>query len=120
MIRFNNKYKNITAGILLIGYLFLFTYNILHYHNYNAALDSSVIIINEDTNSHKNHFVNLDFQCPVHNVYSSLHNLLINSTGFNSYIVAEIELVKLIPQQFYIQKEFYLSNSLRAPPALFS
>jgi len=121
MNRFNNKYKNLTALVVLAGYFFLFGFNILHYHEYNVILDfSQKIVTTNEQNTDTGHFVNLDFQCPVHNIYTSLHNVLINSSVAESISLQTIEFFNLKSQHFHFQKELFLSNALRAPPALFS
>lgn len=121
MNRFNNKYKNPTALVILAGYFFLFGFNILHYHEYNVILDFSKSIVNKnEQNTDASHFVNIDFQCPVHNIYTSLHNVLINSSCSDSNSLNNIEFFNLKAQHFHFQKELFLSNALRAPPALFS
>ena len=121
MNRFNNKYKNPTALVVLAGYFFLFGFNILHYHEYNVILDFSKSIVNtNEQNTDASHFVNIDFQCPVHNIYTSLHNVLINSSCSDSNSLNNIEFFNLKAQHFHFLKELFLSNALRAPPALFS
>lgn len=121
MIEFNNKYKKTLAGIILSGYFFLFGYNILHYHQYDVLLQSHVIDFHKDeSSSRNNHLVSLDFQCAVHNTYTSLHNLIIQGSGLTSQALYEIELLNFAAQHFHFQKEITLSNSLRAPPSLFS
>lgn len=119
MIKFYNKYKKPTASLILLGYLFLFGYNILHYHSYDANFSTNLILENKDDNRIANkHLVNPGFQCPVHNTYSSVHNILISGYGFYSNAITEVELLKFSPQQFYFQNQFYPSNSLRAPPEI--
>lgn len=118
---FNNKYKNLTALVILAGYFFLSGFNILHYHEINVLLDFSKNIVNtNEQKSDAGHFVNIDFQCPVHNIYTSLHNVLINSSVTESISLHTIEFFNLKSQHFHFQKELFLSNALRAPPALFS
>lgn len=121
MNRFNTKYKNPTVLFILFEYFFLFGFNILHYHEYKVILDFPKSIVNTNEQSRDfNHFVNIDFQCPVHNTYTSLHNVVINISGEESTTLHALELFNLKSQDFYFQKELFLSNALRAPPALFS
>lgn len=118
---FNKKYSRFTIYLFLMGYIFLFGYNILHYHNINALFNTSVTICEAQSGGFsKGHSVNLEFQCPIHNTYNSLHNVLINSSCSSSIFLKEIDLVSGNYCQFYFQKEFYLANALRAPPSLFS
>lgn len=121
MYRFNKKYNNPTALVILAGYFFLFGFNILHYHEYNVLLDySKSIVKSNEQNTGTGHLVNIDFQCPVHNVYTSLHNVLINSSVAESISLHIIDFFNLKSQHFNYQKELSLSNALRAPPSLFS
>lgn len=121
MNRFNQKYNNPTALFILFGYFFIFVFNILHYHEYNVELDFSKRIVSaNEQSSDSNHFVNIDFQCPVHNIYSTLHNVVINSSGEEANSFNTSELFNINWQDFHIQTISFLPNSLRAPPALFS
>jgi hypothetical protein len=115
------KYKHVTAYIILAGYFFLFGYNILHFHHYNVILShSNVLTQKNDVSPGSSHSVNLDFQCPVHNIYTSLHNVLLQSSNLSTITLNKIELFNSTYFQFFFQKEFHLSNALRAPPVLFS
>lgn len=121
MIHFNDKYKKPITSIILLGYFFLFSYNIIHYHQYNVSLYSHNININgEDSSSGDNHFVKMDFHCPVHSTYTSLHNITVQSSGSNSNTLYEFELLSYTIQNINFQKVLNSANSLRAPPSLFS
>lgn len=115
------KYKNVTAYLILAGYFFLFGYNILHFHHYNVILSHSNVLTNKnDASAGSSHSVNLDFQCHVHNIYTSLHNVLLQSSNLSTITLNKIELFNPTYFQFFFQKELHLSNALRAPPVLFS
>jgi hypothetical protein len=119
MSRFYNKYKNPTAVLILLGYLFLFGYNIVHYHSYNVNFGSVLVFDFKTEKKNKNHqLVGLDFQCSVHNTYSSVHNSLLTEKFSNSGFLSEIEPLKFTTNHFYFNNQFYPSNPLRAPPSL--
>jgi hypothetical protein len=121
MSRFYNKYKNSTAILILLGYLFLFGYNIVHYHSYNTNFSSlQVFECKTEKNIINHQVVGLDFQCPVHSTYSSVHNSLLSEKFSNSGFLSEIELIKLNTNQICFNNQFYPSNPLRAPPSLIS
>ncbi len=118
---FNEKYKYFTVYIFFTGYLFFFGYNILHYHNFNALFSNIDVLCEANSSTIPNgHFVNLEFQCPVHSAYSSLHNVFPNSSGLPTVTINEIGLINPFCFQIYFAKEFFRANALRAPPCIFS
>ncbi|NWG29418.1 MAG: hypothetical protein HXY48_12900 [Ignavibacteriaceae bacterium] len=121
MTKLFETYKKITAIFILSGYLFLFGYNILHFHSYSLNFNPNVVIEDkDDINLTNQHLTYPGFQCPVHNSYSSVHNILIiNHSGISSDIPC-LEFLSFSQQQFYFQNHFYTSNALRAPPTLIS
>lgn len=111
------KYKSIVAYLILSGYFFLIGYNISHYHKYDFNFNINHQLDEVDNNKAVNkHLIYLDFQCPVHSTYSSVHNSLLSSQDFYSSPVKEVEPLKFYSQQFYFKNQFFPSILLRAPP----
>jgi len=118
MNKFYLKYKAMVAYLILSGYIFLFGYNISHYHIYNINFASNCYLIeNNDTKTTNRHLSYSGFECLIHNTYSSIHNTLLSTQDFYSSLLTEVDLLKFYPQQFYFSNQFYPSNLLRAPPA---
>lgn len=116
-----NRNKNYISVILLGSYFALFAFNILHYHKYKIDFEHHKSIVeNSADGSSESHGLNFELQCPVHNNYTSLHNLLISSSAVSPESVYSNETLNISEINFFPQKEFLSSNSLRAPPALFS
>src|SRR5690606_23525856 len=105
----------------LSSYFALFAFNILHYHKYEIDFGlHKTFAENSPYGSSESHGVNFEFQCPVHNNYTSLHNILFSSSAESPELVYSNESPGLCKINLSPQKEFLLSNSLRAPPSLFS
>lgn len=121
MTKLFKAYKKHIAIFILTGYLFLFVYNILHFHSYNLNFNPNIVIEDKDDISLTNqHLTYPGFQCPVHNAYSSVHNILLINYSAISLDIPYIEFLSFSQQQFYFQNNFYTSNALRAPPGLIS
>jgi len=118
MNKFYLKYKAMVAYLILSGYIFLFGYNISHYHIYDINFAANCYLIEKNDNKTANrHLSYSGFECLIHNTYSSVHNTLVSVQDFNLSSITQIELLKFYPQQFYFSNQFYPSNLLRAPPA---
>lgn len=116
-----NRHKAAISILLFSSYFALFVFNIVHYHKYDINLSNSNLIV-ENTNKgeSESHGVNIDFQCPVHNNYSSLHNILPYSLSGTPELFFSDERLSLPAAIYFPQNKFLHKNSLRAPPLQFS
>lgn len=119
--RFYSKYNFAVVCLILSGYLFLFGYNITHYHIYDINFDTNRYLKeNFESKSASKHTTYPGFECPVHSTYLSVHNTLVNAQDSKTFLITEIELLKFYSQQFYFNNQFFSSNLLRAPPSSIS
>ena len=118
MNKFYSKHKVIVVYLFLVGYFFLFAYNISHYHVYDIHLAGNCFLLEKNENKATNqHLSYPDFQCPVHNTYSSVHTSLLSNQNIDTSIITQITLLKFNSEQYYFSNHLYPSNLLRAPPA---
>lgn len=115
MKNYKSKINQITAYLILVGYLSLNIANVFHLHKLNLGNNTFAISVTNETNSKENNF----YSCPIQLAYNLLNNSIISSlfTDFSATVHQE----KLfIPGELpKIKKEFISHSSLRAPP-LFS
>jgi len=109
-----NKYRNLTVGLTLFGYLLIFFLNVFHFHQYNS---SETALYNVGSDSYAKLLLShSESACIVHQNFTSLHNLtFLNSGGIDILDIAQS--VKLIWTSQLPKWNFsYSAIQLRAPP----
>jgi predicted N-acyltransferase len=119
MTKLFETYKKHTAIFILSGYLFLFGYNLLHFHSYSLNFNPNIVIEDkDDINPTNQHLTIPGFQCPVQNTYSSVHTSLLSNQNIDNSIITQVTFLKFNSEQFYFCNQYYYSNLLRAPPRI--
>lgn len=120
MISKISKYRKKASYLLILGYLTLTLGNIFHYHYLNLNFNLSSEVSDPSSNHLKKYIENYHFVCPIHNNFSSLHNLILGDYDSPDFILpknnSEIRIENFSPSI----KKIYSSNNLRAPPIVIS
>lgn len=108
-------YNKNLAIIIIFSYSLLFLANLFHFHSISLNPDLSFKVSNENYSSHFSSFSELN--CPIHNVFSSIHNYFSESPQLNYNLSIEIY-SKVDNSDSHIKKESFNVSLLRAPPIL--
>lgn len=115
VIKYKTKINQITAYLILVGYLGLTVVNVFHFHKLNLGNKTSAISVNNETRIDENNF----YSCPIQLAYNLLNNSIVSSP-FTVFLAIVHHEKLCIPNELpKIKKEFISHSSLRAPP-LFS
>lgn len=108
--------RHITAFLILVAYLGIFTANVYHFHNYNFLVKSHPDIAIEGKNSSFQH--SLD-DCLVNSIFNSIHTAYFNFTKLDfNQLQAESYFYPLNSDK---KQSFHLvAKKLRAPPMFHS
>jgi hypothetical protein len=116
MILNNSKYLKIISLVVLISYLALFTLNILHHHPIKVNNESALKVSNGyQLNNHYSIYSELN--CPVHNYFTSVHNLNFESNNIFDIYIPEFPLKKLVNDFSLINQSNHLVQ-FRGPPTI--
>lgn len=108
-----NYIQKSVANLVLFGYLFILTANVLHYHkvdiNFNPRLKT-----NSNQNSEFEHNI---LTCSIQLASQSIHNFILIPDNFDNNIKSYFELLSTENTLSKVKKEISLQLKLRAPPS---
>ncbi len=114
----NKKYSRIISPLVLFFYSALFLANIFHHHSIELNTDLSFKASNNfKVNNHFAYYT--EFNCPIHNNFNSVHNLVNLDSKCQHISLVEISPCKLSVNLFYDFRYYHLTK-LRGPPLVIS
>jgi len=106
-------YNKSLAIIIIFSYSLLFFTNLLHFHSNSLNSDLSFKVSNDNYSSHYSSFNSQN--CPIHNVFSLIHNYFSKSPQHN-YNLLEETYLKFDNSDSDVKKKSFNVSLLRAPP----
>jgi hypothetical protein len=112
VINYKTKINQITAYLIIIGYLSLTIVNVFHFHRLNLGNNTFTISVNYENKIDENNF----YSCPIQLAYNLLNNSIVSSSLVACSISNQSEKLFVPSDIPKIKKEFISHYSLRAPP----